>query len=333
MSAETRRTWLRTVATLAASGTLALSCGGGSATSPSTPSRPSATPTPSPTPTPPGGGSGGGVSQSCFLGNGDPYATCVDQKNGSRLTDHVMRAMDELAAEQPNLFNKNDEAGTGSGNFRILDVEAYLNGMVGKLQSYGLCAQRDPGDYLFQQINVKSTNEYSEDFHVLTSNGYVWHNPGAFKSLCTPASFPLNYNAIDVPAPGSGCGRPYPPPLDHFNSKVHIPGGDYDLLDSTPIVRDAEYCRVIGYTDGRIDCPVRMEQSPERKACETWRVGYAKDTGVAGPTWTLDGHLCTGKDSGCENFPDNQYGLKAYVGGTYRMCSKDNVCGELVVVR
>jgi hypothetical protein len=241
--------------------------------------------------------------------------------------------MDDLAAQQPTLFNKNDEAGAGTGNYRILDVEGYLNGIVALLQSYGLCAQRDPGDYLFQQINVKNTNDFSEDFKVMTSNGFVWHSAGAFKSLCTPASFPLNYAAIDVPPPGSGCGRPYPPPLNRFNSKVHIPGGEYDLLDSTPIVRDAEYCAAIGYTDGRIDCPLRLEQNPERKACENWRVGIAKDTGVPGPTWTLDGHYCTGKDSGCENFAENQYGLKAYAGGTYRMCSKDDVCGELVVVR
>jgi hypothetical protein len=311
---------------LVAAVALALSCGGGS--SPSTPSKP--IPTAAPTPTPSGGGS---VGPTCRLSNGDPNAQCVDAKSGSQLIDYVFRAMDDLAAQRPTLFNKNDEAGAGTGNYRILDVEGYLNGIVALLQSYGLCAQRDPGDYLFQQINVKNTNDFSEDFKVMTSNGFVWHNGGAFKSFCTPASFPLNYAVIDVPPPGSGCGRPYPPPLNRFNSKVHIPGGEYDLLDSTPIVRDAEYCAAIGYTDGRIDCPLRLEQSPERKACENWRVGIAKDTGVPGPTWTLDGHYCTGRDSGCENFAENQYGLKAYAGGTYRMCSKDDVCGELVVVR
>jgi hypothetical protein len=114
---------------------------------------------------------------------------------------------------------------------------------------------------------------------------------------------------------------------------VHIPGGDYDLLDSTPIVHDAAYCAEIGYTDFRSDCPVRMENSAERTACETWRVGYAKDTGKPGPTWTLNGHYCTGPDSGCENFTDNQYGLKAYASGTYVMCGQNGACGQLVDMR
>ena len=41
--------------------------------------------------------------------------------------------------------------------------------------------------------------------------------------------------------------------------------------------------RAIGFTDGRSLCPVRPEDSPERVPCETWRVGYAKDTGPPGP--------------------------------------------------
>ena len=327
MKRETRRPALPAAAAAVCATLLALSCGGGSAPStPSTPATPVATPTPTPTP-------GGGVGQSCKLGNGDVNADCSSKKN-SQLVDYVLRAMDELVKEKPQLFDLKDEAApAGTGNYKVLDGEGYLNGVVAKLLGYGLCAQRDPGDYTFEQINVKNENGFSEDFDVLTSAGYMWHNAGCYRRTCTPASFPLDYNAIDVPPAGSGCGRPYPPPLHHFNSKVHIPGGDYDLLDSTPIVRDAEFCAAIGYTDGREDCPVRQEQSPERKACETWRVGYAKDTGIAGPTWTLDGHLCTGRASGCENFPENQYGLKAYVGGTYRMCSKDDVCGELVVQR
>ena len=329
MRPQTNHSRLPAFATAVAAVALALSCGGGG-NSPATPSTPPVA-TPSPTPTPGGGGS---VGQACHLGNGDPNAQCVDKKGGSQIVEQVLTAMDELVKEKPQLFNLKDEAApVGYGNYRVLDVDGYLNGMVVKLQSYGLCAQRDPGDYLYQQLNVKSVNDFSEDFDVLTSAGYVWHSAGTFRRLCTPASFPLNYSAIDIPPPGSGCGRPYPPPIHHFNSKIHIPGGDYDTLDSTPIVRDAEYCRVIGYTDGRGDCPVRQEQSPERRACETWRVGYAKDNGQPGPTWTLNGHYCTGPESGCANFPGNQYELYAYKGGTYVMCGQSGACGELIGTR
>ena len=44
-------------------------------------------------------------------------------------------------------------------------------------------------------------------------------------------------------------------------------------------------------------------------------MGYAKDTGRTGPTWTFNGNYCTGRASGCENHPTNQYELLVYVLG------------------
>lgn len=105
------------------------------------------------------------------------------------------------------------------------------------------------------------------------------------------------------------------------------------LLDSTPLVGpDASYCAKIGFTDGRSFCPVRVEGSPEREACELLVTGRAADTGRPGPTWSRDGSPCAG-GSGCENHPDNQYLVFAYDNGLYRACGKNGVCGELSVQR
>ena len=129
--------------------------------------------------------------------------------------------------------------------------------------------------------------------------------------------------------PAAGAGNRTPQPIDHFNAKVHIKGPEYYTLDSTPIVGpDANYCAAIGYTDGRAWCPVRAEGSRDRVECENWRVGKAKDTGRDGPTWQhRDGETveyCKGlKVNGCENHPDNQYGLLAARGGTYVMCAAE----------
>jgi hypothetical protein len=241
--------------------------------------------------------------------------------------------MDQLLKESPRLFDKTDEAApTGSGNYRVVDKEGYLNGLVARLQAAGLCAQRDPDDADYEQIQVKNENGFSENFDVLLGTGYVWHNGASYRATCVPASFPVDRS--DLPPVGSGCGRPFPAPIHHFNSKVHIPGAAFDVLDSTPIVGpDAAYCAQIGYTDGRTFCPVRMESSPERVPCETWRVGYAGDTGRPGPTWTRNGQYCTGGDSGCENYSENQYGLVAYASGTYEMCGQNGACGKLVLQR
>jgi hypothetical protein len=116
--------------------------------------------------------------------------------------------------------------------------------------------------------------------------------------------------------------------------KVHGASGDRSLLDSTPLVGpDAAYCKKIGFTDGRTICPVRMEGSPEREACEAARVGRAADTGRPGPTWSANGKRCNGPDGGtaCLNHSENQYLVWAYGSGTFRACTASGVCGELVV--
>lgn len=138
-----------------------------------------------------------------------------------------------------------------------------------------------------------------------------------------------------TPAPpdASGCGNPLPPAISRMNVKVHIRGPNKWTLDSTPLVHDGAYCAKVGFTDGRLDCPVRPEGAPDRVACETYAVGRAQDTGRPGPTWTRNGHLCTGASGDCDNHEDNQYLLYAYGGGVYEACTEDDVCGNVVVDR
>ena len=97
----------------------------------------------------------------------------------------------------------------------------------------------------------------------------------------------------------AGCGEPAPPAVTQINVSVHGRQADRVLLDSTPLVGpDAAYCRQIGFTDGRLYCPVRPEGHPERVACEAARVGRAADTGRVGPTWSANGKRCNGADGG-----------------------------------
>jgi hypothetical protein len=165
--------------------------------------------------------------------------------------------------------------------------------------------------------------------------------PAAPAPQPTPTPVPGTEPAEDpVPAtPGGGggsasCGEPIPPPLARLNVKLHLRQTDRVVLDSTAQVGpDAEYCRKIGYTDGRSFCPVRTETDPERAACEALRVGRAADTGRFGPTWTANGRPCEGRATGpsCLNHPDNQYLVFAYGAGTFRACAAGGVCGELTI--
>ena len=130
----------------------------------------------------------------------------------------------------------------------------------------------------------------------------------------------------------AGCGEPVPPAVSRINVKVHAQQSDRVVLDATPLVGpDAEFCRRIGYTDGRSYCPVRPEGHPERQACETARVGRASDSGRPGPTWSANGKRCDGPDgaASCLNHPDNQYLAFAYGAGVFRACAASGVCGEI----
>jgi len=159
----------------------------------------------------------------------------------------------------------------------------------------------------------------------------------------TPAATPAPDPAPETPAPtpepeapspvdAGGCGEPLPPPIQKVNVYEHIRGANKSTLDATPLVAGYEYCKEIGFTDGRNRCPVRPEGHPERVACETYAVGLARDTGRPGPTWKRNGSLCS-DGNGCENHPENQYLLWAYVSGHYEACVENGKCGSVDVSR
>ena len=135
-------------------------------------------------------------------------------------------------------------------------------------------------------------------------------------------------------ATASSCGEPEPPAIARLRVSVHSWNGERMTLDSTPLVGpDVDYCRRIGYTDGRSFCPVRPEGSPERAACEAARVGSASDTGRIGPTWSVDGRACDGEGlvGSCQNHSDNQFLAYAWGRGTFRACVATGACGELTI--
>ena len=148
----------------------------------------------------------------------------------------------------------------------------------------------------------------------------------------TPTPAPNPTPTPTPPPSGSGCGNPLPPDVTRMNTKIHLKGPNRWTLDTTPLIGpDAEYCRKIGFTDGRSFCPVRTEGSPDREACEAYAIGHAKDTGRRGPTWYRNSKLCTGADTDCANHEDNQYLLSAYAGGLYEACTSSGVCGGVQV--
>jgi hypothetical protein len=295
-----------------------LSCGGSDSPSSSTPPVTIA-PQPTPTPSAPSGLTDPFNHASCSFGKGDINADCGEGR--TQLLDEMEAAMDLLVKEKPQIFDLESEYAPGTRAYIVKDKEAYLNGLIVNLRAAGNCAERDPDDQSLETIRAKNASDFSEEFDVLLSSGHMRRGNGMFRRTCSPSNFPVDRPA-DAPPIGSGCGRPYPPPVSRFNCKVHLKGTPF-TLDATPQVGpDVAYCASIGFTDRAI-CPLRPEDWSDRKACENWRVGKAKDTGRYGPTWRkADGGFCTGPDSGCENSP-NQYQLYAYKPGTYTVTAEN----------
>jgi len=129
------------------------------------------------------------------------------------------------------------------------------------------------------------------------------------------------------------CGAPEPPSLTRVKVTLLNAQPTQRVLDATPLVGpDGAYCRLIGYTDGRLYCPLRPEGHPERSACEALQVGRATDTGRMGPTWTAGGRPCLGKTdrASCLNHPDNQFLVITYGTGTFQACLDGGICDRYV---
>ena len=156
------------------------SCGGGPA--PVAPSTPVVA-----TPAPPEGTGGEGASAaSCPLGPGDPSAGCA--KGSPQLLAAIDEAIDRIVRERPELFDTQAEAGENTGQYRVRDPEAYVDGLIANLRAASLCAERTLDR---QRLAVKSKNAFSEEWDVLSSSGFIRRGSYSYQQTCEPASFPV----------------------------------------------------------------------------------------------------------------------------------------------
>ena len=147
------------------------------------------------------------------------------------LLPQLNAAIDKLVQDRPSLFNLTDDP-SGRGAYRILDVDAFYEGVIANLNATGLCAQRDYLDP--SRVVIKEDNTYSETYDVVGRQTRILRPP-AFVFTCTPANFPLNegdvvarvsvsfFRFTDCPA-----GTALPPPHDS------MPVGCRATITATP---------------------------------------------------------------------------------------------------
>jgi len=177
-----------------------------------------------------------------------------------------------------------------------------------QVRAQGFCASGPWGDALA----VTRKDGLIEERHI------VAFGTGCFTSdpEVNPKSYWRWLKGMPPQPPAEGaCTNPDPIPIAKFNVKEHTKGPNKTVVDSTPIVRSASYCASIGFTDGRGECPVRMEGDPARPTCEAQVVGV--------PQWTGPGAVSA------ENA--YQYWVPRGVLGTATVCTSTapKVCGSV----
>lgn len=163
----------RTAAFLLA-GLLAAGCGGSAGSPTGPPSTPPITlpPAPPPTTLPP-------ASQGCGLPASGGGLCRYDL---SAFVPDVQRAIARVEREQPELFDftqRNDEL-----SVLVRDQDRYHEAVVKALRDTGLCAIFDG-----EEVAVKNTNDFSDQYDIITSNGFVRWGDGAYAATCQPAAF------------------------------------------------------------------------------------------------------------------------------------------------
>jgi hypothetical protein len=149
--------------------------GGPTPTPTPTPSSPGPTPTPTPTsPAPP-------TTGSCSLPpSKNPYDNCTMQS--PTFLTAVDKAITQLVQQQPSIFGATNSSCENC--YYVKDVSAYTAGVIKNLNAAGLCAIYDG-----EELGVKNSNSFNDQFDILLSSGHVRRGSGSYRSTCTPAWF------------------------------------------------------------------------------------------------------------------------------------------------
>lgn len=139
------------------------------------PAPPGPDPAPTAPPTSPGGGGG-----TCSLGGS--HDNGCNRTSPSFLGD-VEAAIDQLVREEPSLFNFNKTQGCGNC-YEVLNASRYVQRIAGLVRSRGLCSIYDG-----EELAVKNTNSFSDQYDILTAQGFIRRQGGSYRTTCRPAAF------------------------------------------------------------------------------------------------------------------------------------------------
>lgn len=248
---------------------------------------PTPTPTPEPTPTPTPAPTPG-----CSFPQGVP-------EDAFHFVPNTKPSMgDKVNAAVRDVLQGSDIVFGGPQKF-FAEVNALL-------RLRGICAGQHT-DGVSDEIAVKNARGEWEGYHIYSGDdsntpetvGKVLLSPNAYRG-----AWLVDFAPVPPPVDTFGCGIPLPPRDSwRIDSKLHTP----KVVDTTcKVVNKQEYCASVGMPD-RATCPVRLEGTPDRVACERY---------LAEGDWVLQGRngaVCEGVEGNSAQFRPS--------GGDCRLCN------------
>lgn len=166
----------------------------------------------------------------CPLGKGTLSGGC--SRGAPMFLADVEAAIDTLAQDRPDIFDLGQLA--GPGGFKVVKVDEYYDGVVRNLVGMGFCANFD-----LREIQVKNSNDFSEQYDVLLSTLHVRRGQGSYRATCSPAIFPVDpadfIDSVRVAFFGITCKNGKTPPR---NGARELPVGCEGSLTATPKTKD-----------------------------------------------------------------------------------------------
>jgi hypothetical protein len=162
----------------------------------------------------------------------------------------VDEAVRQLQRQRPDIFEAS----------YVLSPPQFYLGVIANLEAKGFCAAFDG-----EEIQIKDSQAYSEQYHLITSGQYLRWGEVTYRATCRPAAFPTVQSPLgqrgDCRLPSSrsiACARETPRYLGQVQAAIEqlrrerpdLFRGDY-VLDS-----DAYYAGLVRILKGTLACAI-----------------------------------------------------------------------------
>jgi hypothetical protein len=94
----------------------------------------------------------------------------------------VDTALTGVTQSRPDLFDFDDKKCDNC--YLVKNVNAYVAEVQKRLSGQGVCSLWDG-----EELAVKKTNDFSEQYDILLSSGHMRRGPGSYRGICRPAWF------------------------------------------------------------------------------------------------------------------------------------------------